>query len=471
MNTDRTNKSVTDAFSDAGLEERIIGVIINFPKMADRICELLTPDMFSDSKTRLVFSVACSLVHEGKTPDLTGLLREIKFHDDAFDDLTLIGYTQLVSSAAIWEQWALALQSLYFKRRLYIGLTEETGHLKSYDRDAFECMDSISALLDEVEKQALRNATGKELPEILDAVEQRVLRRMECKAKGAMLGINTGLNAFNSYLLGWQPSTLNILAARPAMGKTAMMLHFAKTAAIYGSHALIFSLEMSDVSLAQRLVLSECELSPDAVKSGNLTQEQFQQFLVAKNRVSALPVTIEERSGVEIDDLCRIAKNRHRQHKCDIVFVDYLQLITVSRTKNRVGNREQEVAYISRRLKGLSKDLDIPVVALAQLSRSLESRENKRPIMSDLRESGSIEQDADTVVFIYRDEYYATEKNPAIPGQGELIVAKNREGETGTAVFSYNPSLTKIKNLQGIPVLSGIVNSVDIKSIPDECPF
>lgn len=470
MNTDSTASGYSaDAFSDIRLEENIIELILLFKKISDQACELLSPIMFSDPDMRLIFSAAQSLVKRGLEPDVLTVTSEVQKLDgsDKFAKLMQLTTRGVVPSS--WEQYALSLQALYFKRRLYIALTEEAGRLKSIDRDPFECMESVSTTLNEIEQQAMRNVAGKELPDILNLMEERILRRMDCKAQGIMPGVNTGLNGLNKCLSGWQPSTLNILAGRPSMGKSALMLHFAKTSAIYGTPALIFSLEMSDVSLAQRLVLSECEVSPDAVKSGSLTQEDFKKIVLAKKRIEALPIAIIERSGIEIDDLCRMARNKHRQKKCGIVFVDYLQLVTVSRSKNRICNREQEVAYLSRRLKGLAKELDVPVVALAQLSRSVESRENKRPIMSDLRESGSIEQDADTVTFIYRGEYY--EDKSSQPGIGDLFVAKNREGECGTANFSYNPSLTKIKNPQGIPVLSDAANVVDVKSIPDECPF
>ena len=471
MNSDvQTERYSADAFSDIRLEENILGAILVSKKVSDAACELLTPEMFSDSTMRLIFSAAQTLVKRGIEPDMLNVSREAEKSDATgglFEKITHMA-TGVVSTA-VWEDWALALQSLYFKRRLYIALTEETGRLKAIDRDVFESIETISKLLDDVEQQALRNAQGKELPDILNNVEERILRRMDCKAKGIMPGINTGLNGLNNGLYGWQPSTLNILAARPSMGKTALMLHFAKTAAIYGSPALIFSLEMSDTSLAQRLVLSECEVSPDDVKSGSLTQKQFEEFSTARKRIEALPISIVERSGMEIDDLCRVARNKYRQKKCGIVFVDYLQLVTVSRTKNRIGNREQEVAYISRRLKGLAKDLAIPVVALAQLSRSVESRSDKRPVMSDLRESGAIEQDADTVIFVYRGEYYDDEKS--LPGQGELLTEKNREGECGKTMFSYNPSMTKIRNVHGIP-LSGAPKDADVKDVlPEDCPF
>lgn len=472
MNTDPTCKtSGIRAFQAPDVEKKLIGVLLSFPKISEQICELLQPEMFTESDMQILFSYANSLVSKGETPDIATIDRILKPCDkEAGLTGKMIECTMSVSSSALWEQWCLIVQQNYFKRQMYYGLIEQSSALQAPETDIFGTIDSIENLISGIEKQVQRNVSVRDFKQILDDAEKQVLRRMDCHVKGSMPGINTGLNALNSYTMGWQPQQLIILAARPAMGKTAMALSFAKTASMFGSKVVFFSLEMSDVQLSQRLILSECDLLPEAVKSGNLTQEQFKEFLRAKNVIGGLPLTVIEKGGIEINDLCRMVRSLHKQKKCDILFVDYLQLVTVGRD-NRVGNREQEISRISSKLKALAKDLNIPVIALAQLSRAVESRENKRPVMSDLRESGAIEQDADIVMFLYRGEYYKNpkkeDKDPVIPGQGDISIAKNRDGEIGVSVFSYNPSMTKIRNVQEVPLLQG--NTTE--TLPAECPF
>ena len=438
-----------NALKDVALEQKIIGEMIVSGRYADDICSSLTAEMFTDDDLRLVFTACKRLTDRGITPDFLLLDKELKaLCPERSFTVRLMEASARCTSAANWEAECAALTQTYMRRELFYKLVEITPTLKAFDVDVFEQIDTLQATLNAVVDSTARYIPERDLSAIVEDMQQQIFDRIKCRERGIMPGVNTGIASLNKATMGWQPSDLCILAGRPSMGKTAVALHMAKTAAGYGSHVVFFSLEMSDTRLAQRLVLSECDVSPEAVRSGDLSAAQSDQVYKAGQRIKSLPVTIIEKSGIEIGELCRRAKSLHRKGKCDIVFVDYLQLVTVSRSE-RVGNREQEVALVSRRLKALAKDLRIPVVALAQLSREVESSTDKKhlPSLRHLRESGAIEQDADIVSFVYRPAYYGIETwddGRETLGRGFILIGKNRDGELGACEFRHNPSLTKI---------------------------
>jgi replicative DNA helicase len=283
------------------------------------------------------------------------------------------------------------------------------------------------------------NQNIKPLCEILiESVSEMYLRKEKAE-KGIQPGITTGLADLNRLTGGWQKSDLVILAARPAMGKTAMALHFAKRAAKTGTAVAMFSLEMSDVSLGNRFLLSETDVNPNDFKLGKISQEDSAKIEKAVGKMYQYPIYIDSNASVTmsyIHSRCRLLKKRG---KCEMIIIDYLQLAVEKGDKNR--NRENEVSKMSREAKLIAKELDVPVILLSQLNRDVDKRSNKVPVLADLRESGAIEQDADMVIFIHRPEYY--DKNSK-NGYGELIIAKYRNGYTGKVLFKYNESMTKI---------------------------
>ena len=440
-----------NALKDVPLEQKIIGEMIVSGRYADDICSRLTAEMFTDDDLRLVFTACKRLTDRGITPDFLLLDKELKaMCPERQLTMRIMEASARCTSAANWEAECAALTQTYMRRELFYKLVEITPTFKAFDADVFEQIDTLQATLNAVVDSTSRYIPERDLSAIVEDMQQQIFDRIKCRERGTMPGVNTGIASLNKATMGWQPSDLCILAGRPSMGKTAVALHMAKTAAGYGSHVVFFSLEMSDTRLAQRLVLSECDVPPEAVRSGELTAEQSDQVFKAGQRIKSLPMTIIEKSGIEIGELCRRAKSLHRNGKCDIVFVDYLQLVTVSRSE-RVGNREQEVALVSRRLKALAKDLRIPVVALAQLSREVESSASKDskhlPSLRHLRESGAIEQDADIVSFVYRPAYYGIDTwddGRETLGRGFILIGKNRDGELGACEFRHNPELTKI---------------------------
>ena len=268
--------------------------------------------------------------------------------------------------------------------------------------------------------------------------------------KGNFSGVPSGLTALDRLTSGWQKSDLVIIAARPAMGKTALVLTMARNAAVdFGKPVAVFSLEMSSLQLVTRLMASESEIASEKLKKGNLEEYEFQQLTDKTRKISEAPLFIDDTPGLSVFELRAKARRLKEQHKIELLVVDYLQLMTAGGEGK--GNREQEIATISRSLKGLAKELEIPVIALSQLSRAVETRGgDKRPQLSDLRESGAIEQDADMVMFIHRPEYYnitEDENGGSTLGVAELIIAKHRNGPVDSAKTRYIGHFTKFVDL------------------------
>jgi replicative DNA helicase len=286
-----------------------------------------------------------------------------------------------------------------------------------------------------------------------DAIDE-VYNRIQKAENGIPAGMPTGFSKLDALTFGWKPAELIILAARPSMGKSAVMLHFAKAAANAGSTALIFSLEMSRVSLADRLLLSESnngEININHYKGGHMSQQERTMLEVLLGRIHDKPIYINDTPGLTIGQIRASAKEMRKQGKCDVVFIDYLQLCKGKGVSNN-RTRDIEVSEISREAKEMAKELNVPVIFLSQLSREVEKRTKKQPVLSDLRDSGSLEQDADMVIFVYRPEYYketTTDKygNP-IENYGELIVGKNRNGRCGEVAYTHSFGMTKFYDYQ-----------------------
>jgi replicative DNA helicase len=322
--------------------------------------------------------------------------------------------------------------------------------------DSFEMLDDCERKLYEIKNAGLKRSFRG-----IDVLVQQAMKDLEARQSqdnSGITGVATGFSDLDRITSGWQPSDLIILAARPAMGKTAFALSLMRNAALdFGKKVMIFSLEMADVQLVNRLISGEAEIESDKIKKSNLTEQEWQRLHDKTINLSNAGIFIDDTPQLSIFDLTAKCRRIHSQGGLDLVVVDYLQLLR-HETKGQ-GNREQEIAFISRALKGLAKELAIPVIALAQLSREVEKRGNKRPQLSDLRESGSIEQDADMVMFLYRDEYYQkmgmnepnqqSEPNPGseVAGLTEIIIGKNRHGETGSAFAKFIGQYSKFVDL------------------------
>jgi len=360
-----------------------------------------------------------------------------------------------VASSANIELHARVVLQKFIQREL-IRISTETI------KDAFEETTDVLELLDRSEKNlfSITESNIRRNYESMHNLVSKALREVEIAStlKDGVTGVPSGFTDLDRHTMGWQKSDLIIIAARPGMGKTAFTLSLAKNAALDGNKPVaFFSLEMSSLQLVNRLMSGEAEIESDKIKKSNLTEQEWQRLHDKTVLLGSAGIYIDDTPQLSIFDLTAKCRRIHSQGGLDLVVVDYLQLLR-HETKGQ-GNREQEIAFISRALKGLAKELEIPVIALAQLSREVEKRGNKRPQLSDLRESGSIEQDADMVMFLYRDEYYQkmgmnepgqqAEASPGseISGLTEIIIGKNRHGETGSAFAKFIGQFSKFVDL------------------------
>jgi replicative DNA helicase len=323
----------------------------------------------------------------------------------------------------------------------------------SYDEttDVFDLLDRAESKLYEVTQGNIKRSSETAQSLVLQAKK----RIEEIAGQEGLSGVATGFDKLDKLTSGWQPSDLIIIAARPAMGKTAFILSMARNIAIdFGHPVALFSLEMASVQLITRLISSETGLSSEKLRTGKLEKHEWEQLSTKVKNLEKAPLFIDDTPSLSIFDLRAKARRLVSQHGIKIIIIDYLQLMTAGGNGKGGGNREQEISTISRNLKALAKELNVPVIALSQLSRAVETRgSSKRPLLSDLRESGAIEQDADIVSFLYRPEYYKIDEwddDEASPtaGQAEIMIAKHRNGGIENVRLKFIGHLGRFDNLE-----------------------
>ena len=327
--------------------------------------------------------------------------------------------------------------------RKMIKLNEEIENM------CYAGKEPLESIMEQTEKSMFqllqRRTTGEYVP--IKQVVLNALDRIEkaSKSKGTVTGIPTGFIDLDYKLSGFQPSDFILIAARPSMGKTAFVLNIAQYMAFKKNKAVaIFSLEMSKEQLVNRLFSLESQVDAQSLRTGNMKDSDWEKLIEGAGVIGQSKLIIDDTPGISISELRSKCRKYKLEHGLDIIIIDYLQLMTGSVGKSSE-SRQQEVSDISRQLKGLARELNVPVVSLSQLSRAVESRPDKRPMLSDLRESGAIEQDADVVMFIYRDEYY--NKDSEFKKQAEIIIAKQRNGPVGTVNLAWLGEYTKFANL------------------------
>jgi replicative DNA helicase len=434
------------------LESAVLGALMLERDAIDEVKNILEPECFYVRSYEIIYRAILRLYEKHQPIDLFTVSNELKSTNELDEVGGLSHLSQLtlkVGSAAHVKYHAQVVFEKYILRRfIQVGYQiTAAGFTESGDVD-----EALSVVEHEVNKITMQIAGKMDIShirQILPAALDEAYRRIENIRTGKCSGIRAGLVDLDKITNGWQKSNLIILAARPAMGKTAMMLHFAKAAAKAGHASVIFSLEMSKISLTNRLVLSESDILPDRFRSGYMSNEDITQMDMAVGVIERLPIYIDDNSDVPMSRIRARARALHKQKKCDIVFIDYLQLCREKGTDNR--NREQEVSVMSREAKILAKELDVPVILLSQLSRDVEKRQkNGVPQLSDLRDSGAIEQDADLVIFVYRPAYYGVQVEDKHGNQvntenyGELLIEKHRDGACGRVKFRHNVGMTKI---------------------------
>ena len=416
------------------LEEIVLGALM---LERDAITKVdLVPEVFYRDEHQRIFEVISELDEKGKNIDLITVTTQLKnkgLLEEVGGPANITKLTGRVASAAHIEQHVKMLLQFYIRREL-IRISTEILQM-SYDtsNELDDIMELYERTVANIDKILLGKHTGRELNQILKDLNDEIERRSALSKEGGLTGISTGFGKLNKYTAGWQPNWLVILASRPGMGKTAIAVNrFAKEAARTGNWVNVFSLEMDDISLAERLVLGSSGIDSYRFKKGQLTDDEWERYNKAVGELERLPIYIDDTPYVKISHIRNVARSNKRKNKCDLIVIDYLQLANAGNDfKNR--NREQEVSDMSRRLKALAKELQVPIILLSQLSRKVEERSDRRPVLSDLRESGSIEQDADMVIFPWRSNYYDDESVDS--GKGVLIVAKIGMAQLGILNF------------------------------------
>lgn len=412
------------------MEEAVLGAIMLEKEAVITILDILKPESFYKESHQKIFKAVSDLSAKEYPVDLYTVTEELKAHNELESvggPLYLTQLTSKVVSAANVDYHARIVAQKYIQRELIRVSTE-------IQTRSFDDTTDVMELLDFSENALFQIAEGNIKREVspINMVIKEAIKEIEeaGKRKDSMVGIPSGFTSLDRLTSGWQKSELVIIAARPSMGKTAFALSMARNMAInHGKKVAIFSCEMSSVQLVNRLIIAEADIPGDKIRNGRLNEEEWKQLDSRIKKLVQAPIFIDDTPAISIFELRAKCRRLMAQHKLDIVIVDYLQLMS---GPENAGSREQEVSNISRSLKSIAKELNVPILALSQLNRSIEMRGGtKRPLLSDLRESGAIEQDADMVVFIHRQDKFGIltfEDGSSTKGIAEIILAKNRNG-------------------------------------------
>jgi replicative DNA helicase len=425
-------------------ERAVIGALLSDASGMDDVAGILSPEAFYDKALELIYRVMADLYSRGEKIDLVTVMAGLK----TAGTLEAVGgayvLSQLsasVASSAHIAEHARFIHQAWVAREFIFACHEISNKAFDESLDISDTIDEATRRIEGISDRTNYAEREHTVTETSRTALELYEHRKRLSKEGIKTGITTGIHDLDRATNGgWRSGQLIILAARPAMGKTALALHFAKQAAKAGTPVLIFSLEMDNQALTNRLLFSECEISAERFASGKLTDDEEAKLFKARERLYGLPVTIDDTASISVHQMRNRARNAKIKRSCGLVIIDYLQLIDM-RNQNKAYNREQEVAQVSRAAKIMAKELEIPVILLSQLSREVEKRGAKIPILSDLRESGAIEQDADVVAFIHRPEYYNKDSEK---GKGIIRIAKQRDGATGDIAFWYNYNLTRI---------------------------
>ncbi|MDP4290961.1 MAG: replicative DNA helicase [Bacteroidota bacterium] len=437
---------VPEYINDA--EKAVLGAALCDINAFSDIDSVLSSEMFSKKTYQSIFRALKQLHDERKSMDFITVFNQLKANQELPPNANITILTELsinVHSSLHILAHAEIIQDAYYRRKLKQFGNNVMIQADDYTNDPTDLTHQIIDSAQEMFNAFQRTSTIRSIGEIMPDVVMDIKNRCANIKTGQLSGINTGLTELDAITNGWQKSNVIVLAGRPGMGKTALMLNFARTAAHCGKNVLIYSLEMSSISLVERLICKEISVDPNNYRNGNLTVDELERIGSAMKRLKELPIYIDDKPVVSMGYIRNHAKRMKRNNKCDMIFIDYLQLADMKGEANR--NREQEVAQASRMAKIIAKELNIPVMLLSQLSREVEKRGNQEPKLSDLRESGAIEQDADIVMFVYRPSKAGIEFDGSgrdMKGLGKIYIEKHRNGPTGVVKFSTNDSLTKI---------------------------
>lgn len=424
-------------------ERSVIGSMMMDPEAIVAVSEILTPEDFYQKQLGVIYGTMVELFSEGKAVDLVTLQDRLKTKDIPPEYLEVSFLSEMVMAVPVSTNAAY-----------YAGIVREKSVMRNLIRTAegianncYLGKESLDEILEKSEK-AIFEISGKRSNTGFESISKIVVDtitsiEMAAKNKGSVTGIASGFIDVDYKTAGFQNSDLILIAARPSMGKTAFVLNLAEYIAVRSKQCTaVFSLEMSKDQLVKRLLSMNSHVDSQAIRTGSLSEEQWEMLFEGGRAIAESKLILDDTPGITVRELRSKCRKYKLEHDLKLIIIDYLQLMNGS---SKSESRQQEVAEISRSLKALARELNVPIIALSQLSRQLESRPDKRPMLSDLRESGAIEQDADVVMFIYRDEYYNKESEDK--GIAEIIIGKQRNGPTGTVKLKWQAELTRFANL------------------------
>ncbi len=435
-------------------ERIVIGTFLIDRKGLDHSIDLLTPDVFYDPRHQTIFSSILKLYESNSPIDLMTVIQDLKKNEKlnlAGGDHYIIDLTMGVSSSAHIEYHVRVILEKFILRSLINVSANVIDSSYKETTDVFELLDKAEQSFFEITNGTIKKGFDTANSLVKEAID----KIKSLKDKEGLSGIPSGFTALDKETGGWQNSDLIIIAARPAMGKTAFILSMARNICVdHNIPMALFSLEMASVQLITRMISSETGISSEKLRKGQMSDDEWQRLFTNVSALENAPLFIDETPSLSIFDFRAKCRRLVMQHGVKIIMVDYLQLMTASSGKGG-GNREQEIAMISRSLKAIAKELNVPVIALSQLSRTVETRPGKRPMLSDLRESGAIEQDADIVSFIFRPEYYKIAvwdndeegAETSTENQAEIIIAKHRNGATADVRLAFHKNIGKFADL------------------------
>ncbi|MEQ9411926.1 MAG: replicative DNA helicase [Fuerstiella sp.] len=423
-------------------ERGVLGSILLMNEAIDDVGEVLRPEHFYSDAHQKIYAAIREL-YENNVKGIDGvtlaheLMRRSEL-DDVGGAAYLAEILDSVPHAAHVRYYANIVREKWLQRSLIYSCTEILAESYDLSTDIEDLLQSAERRIFGIVEQQEGSgniAIGDILMEAFDRIEERM------NSEGDATGMTTGFSDLDAQTTGLQPTELIILAARPSMGKTAFVCNVAEAVARVGQKGvLLFSLEQSNLELAERFLCITARVNGHDLRAGNLTAEQRDQLMMASDDLARLPLFIDDKPGRTMGQIAALARRLHRKSPLGVIIIDYLQLVE---PEDKNAPREQQIAGISRRLKFLAKELRVPVVALAQLNRGVELREDKRPRLADLRESGSIEQDADMVMFLHRPDAYDPEDRP---GEAEIVVAKHRSGPTGIVRLTWRKEFMRFEN-------------------------
>lgn len=427
-------------------EQSVLGAMLIEREAISKAAEFLRPQDFYREAHRLIYGAILQLYNRSEAVDLITLTEQLR-REDQLEAVGGISYVTSLANSIPTAANVVYHAKIVEEKALLRGLINTATHIAGL---GYEANEDVINILDQAERMILevanRKVTGDFAP--IKTVILEAFNKIEqlYNSKGGITGLSTGFIDFDRLTAGLQPSDLILVAARPSMGKTAFVLNIAQHVALKEKKSVaFFSLEMSKEQLVQRMLCAEAKIDSQRLRIGQLRDEDWKELMKAIDRLSAAPIFIDDTAGITVTEMRSKARRLKVEHDLKLVVIDYLQLMQGSGGSSRSENRQQEISEISRSLKSLARELGVPVIALSQLSRGVESRTSKKPMLSDLRESGSLEQDADIVAFLYREDYYNPEtedKNVA-----EVIISKHRNGPVDTVRLGFLKQFTKFTNL------------------------